>query len=126
MMRAHIFVKAQAASIAGSAVDYLTTILLAECFHVWYLLANFLGNLFGGVFLFFLCRKWVFPSDKGGIRLQMIKFILVFAGNMLLSAAGVFLITHFFGINYIISKTLVSILLGISFNYLMQKYFVFT
>jgi len=120
------FIKVQAASIAGSAADYLTTILLVEYFHCWYLLANFLGNLVGGGFLFILSRKWIFRSSKGGVRIQMAKFVLMFAGNLLLSAFGVFVVTHFFRVNYIVSKTIISILLGVSYNYIMQRKFVFT
>jgi putative flippase GtrA len=125
-MPEHNFIKVQAASIAGSVLDYLTTILFVEYFHCWYLLANFTGNIFGGAFLFILCRKWIFHTSEQNVRLQIAKFILVFAGNLLLSAVGVFLITHFFRINYIISKTMVSVLLGISYNYIMQKRFVFS
>jgi putative flippase GtrA len=126
MMQGLTFIKVQAASIAGSAADYLTTIFLVEYFHLWYLLANFTGNMIGGALLFILCRKWIFHSNKDGVRLQVVKFILTFAGNLLLSAIGVFIITHYFGINYIFSKTMVSVLLGISYNYLMQKNFVFS
>jgi len=119
------FIKVQAASIAGSAADYLTTILLVEYFHCWYLLANFLGNLVGGSCLFMLSRKWIFRSSSGSVPLQMVKFVLMFAGNLLLSALGVFVLTQFFRVNYIVSKTIISILLGVSYNYFMQKKFVF-
>jgi len=125
-MSTSTFIKVQAASIAGSAVDYLTTILLVEYFHCWYLLANLLGNLIGGSALFVLSRKWIFPSSRGRVRIQVIKFILMFAGNLLLSGLGVFVLTQFFGLNYLISKTVISILLGVSYNYLMQKKFVFS
>jgi putative flippase GtrA len=125
-MAAFTFLKVQAGNIAGSAADYLTTILLVTCFHTWYLLANFSGNIIGWSILFVLSRKWIFSSNQDSVRLQMAKFILMVAGNLLLSALGVFLITHFFGVNYLVSKTIVSILLGLTYNYFMQKNFVFS
>jgi putative flippase GtrA len=119
------FIKVQAASIAGSLADYLVTIFLVESFHCWYLFANLAGNICGGVAQFFLCRNWVFKRGNRNMQIQVIRFILVFTGNLIFSAAGVYLFTHNLHLNYIISKTLTSVLLGISYNYYLQKKFVF-
>jgi putative flippase GtrA len=120
------FIKVQAASILGSIADYLTTIILVELAGCWYLLANFIGNIIGGSLQFVLCRNWAFHAGSGNRQNQITKFALVFFGNLLLSAAGVYLFTHYLRINYIISKTLASVLLGVSYNYIMQKKYVFT
>ena len=119
------FFKVQAASILGSLADYLTTIILVEIFNCWYLIANFAGNIIGGTAQFFLCRNWAFGGGNNSMQVQIMKFILVFAGNLLLSAAGVYLFTHYLRVNYLISKTITSVLLGLSYNYFMQKKFVF-
>jgi putative flippase GtrA len=119
------FIKVQAASILGSLADYLITIILVEIFHCWYLYTNLTGNICGAGLQFILSRNWVFHADKSKAGNQAFKFILFFAGNILLSAAGVYFFTHFLGINYIISKTLTSVLLGVSYNYFMLKKFVF-
>ncbi|PWT75247.1 MAG: GtrA family protein [Bacteroidetes bacterium] len=119
------FLKVQAASIIGSAADYLITILLLKIFHFWYLAANFTGNVTGGAVQFILSRGWAFQGGRGGIKIQIIKYILFFVGNILLSACGVFLLTHFAGLDPIISKTITSILLGLTYNYFVQKKFVF-
>ena len=119
------FVKVQAASILGSVADYLVTIFLVEVFHSWYVLANLTGNICGGTLQFILCRNWAFKAEKGKIQNQVARFILVFIGNLVLSAAGVYIFTNYFGINYIISKTITSILLGVSYNYILQKKYVF-
>jgi putative flippase GtrA len=119
------FIKVQAASILGSLSDYLVTILLVEVFHCWYLPANLAGNICGGSLQFILCRSWAF-GIKGHLRPQQVsKFVLVFIGNLVLSAAGIYFFTHVLKMNYIISKTLTSVFLGLTYNYLMQKKFVF-
>jgi putative flippase GtrA len=120
------FIKVQAASILGSLVDYGATIIGVEIFHCWYLVANLAGNICGGATQFILCRNWAFKADQGKIRIQVIKFILVFIGNIILSAAGIYLFTHYIRINYIVSKTITSVLLGVSYNYYMQKKYVFS
>lgn len=119
------FLKVQAASIAGSVLDYLLTIVLVSVLHWGYVLASLSGNILGAVTLFVLCRNWIFRPEKGNIRVQVIRFMLVFAGNMLLASIGIYLLTHYFHIQYILSKTIVSVLLGVSYNYVMQKKFVF-
>jgi putative flippase GtrA len=58
--------------------------------------------------------------------LQIMRFILVFVGNMILASIGIYILTHFLKVHYIISKTILSVLLGISYNYIMQKKFVFS
>jgi len=120
------FIKAQAAAILGSLADFLTTIILVEFFHCWYIVANLVGNICGGTAQFLLSRNWAFKAAEGRMPVQIIKFILVFAGNLLLSAIAVYFFTHYLHINYIISKTISSVLLGISYNYILQKKFVFT
>jgi putative flippase GtrA len=119
------FLKVQAASIAGSIVDYLVTIILVSGFHCWYLVASVSGNIFGAAALFILCRKWIFRPDKGSMRLQILRFTGVFVGNMILALVGIYALSHFLHIHYIISKTIVSVLMGVSYNYVMQKKFVF-
>ena len=56
---------------------------------------------------------------------QILKYILVWNGNLLLTSSGIFLVTHYMEINYAISKIMISVLVGISYNYLLQKNFVF-
>ena len=119
------FIKMQAASVLGSIADYVTTIFLVEVLHCWYLVANLAGNIIGGSAQFILCRNWAFKVSGNKVKPQALKFILVFIGNLILSAAGVYLLTHYLRINYIISKTITSVLLGVSYNYIMQKQFVF-
>jgi putative flippase GtrA len=120
-----VFIRVQVASILGSAADYATTILLTEIFGCPYLISNFMGNMLGGTAQFNLCRHWAFKNITGKMPVQVSRFILAFAGNLVLSAAGVYLITRFLGFNYIISKTITSILLGVTYNYYVQKKYVF-
>ena len=119
------FLKAQAASILGSLADFFIAILLVEIFHCWYITGNLIGNICGAMAQFILCRNWAFNADKTKTGEQAIKFIFVWVGNFLLSAAGVYFFTHYLHINYIVSKIITSVLLGMSYNYFLQKRFVF-
>jgi putative flippase GtrA len=119
------FVKAQASSIIASIFDFLTTIVCKEFFYLWYVNASLTGSIAGGVINFVLGRAWVFNRKDKTILQQVIKYIAVWGGNIMLTTFGVFLITHYVGLSYIISKVLVSVTVGVSYNYLLQKRFVF-
>jgi putative flippase GtrA len=119
------FLKLQAASIAGSILDYLITIVLVSWFHWDYVIASLVGNILGATSLFVLCRHWIFRMGKGSVHVQILRFVIVFAGNMILASIGIFLLTHFMHLYYVLSKTIMSVSLGVSYNYVMKKKFVF-
>lgn len=121
------FIKAQTALIGGSLGDFLVTILLVQVFNCWYITGNVAGNVAGAIAQFILSRNWVFnaPKQKSTIPGQVIKFVLMWAGSIALSVLGVYLLTQYIHLHYLLSKLIVSALLGISYTYLMSKKFVF-
>jgi putative flippase GtrA len=122
----YTFIKAQAALIAGSLADFLFTILMVQVFHCWYVTGSIAGNIAGAAAQFILSRNWVFNAGKQKMPVQLIKFALMWAGNIALSAAGVYSLTRYFNLHYLLSKLIISILLGVSYTYLLSKKFVFT
>jgi putative flippase GtrA len=119
------FVKAQVASLSASIIDFLTTLVCTQVFHFWYVIGSVAGTTAGGLLNFTLGRNWVFDSKERGVGGQVLKYILVWTGNLLLTTGGVFLVTHYLHVNYILSKIIVSGTVGTGYNYLMQKKFVF-
>ncbi|MGI4744353.1 MAG: GtrA family protein [Janthinobacterium lividum] len=119
------FIKAQAAAAAGTAVDFLVTIICVEGLHSWYLLGTVLGNVAGGITNFYLGRHLVFEASAQRAPAQGLRYFMVWLGSMLLNAAGVYLLTQLLHVNYLYSKVLVSLLVGVGFNYTLQVYFVF-
>lgn len=119
------FVKAQASSFIASTFDFLTTVVCKEFFYLWYVTATLLGTIVGGALNFVLGRVWVFDGKEKGIPQQVLKYLVVWGGNSILNTSGVFFVTHCTGLSYIISKALVSISVGVSYNYFLQKKFVF-
>jgi putative flippase GtrA len=124
-MRMATFLKAQASSLAATAFDYLTTIVLVDVFGWWYLAGSITGTIAGGVLNFMLGRLWTFNATDGKVEWQFIKYALVWSGNLLLNAAGVFIITHYMGLDYRVSKVITGLIVGIGYNYVLQKKFVF-
>ena len=59
-----LFISAQIAAFIGTAVDFITVILLTEFFNLWYVVSNAIGATFGaitnfllGTFLGFFCHS---------------------------------------------------------------------
>jgi len=121
----YTFIKAQAALIVGSLADFLTTILLVEVFHCWYIAGNAMGNIVGAIAQFILSRNWAFHAEKENVSGQIIKFVLIWGGNIAISAAGVYALTNYFHLHYLISKLVVSIVMGLTYMFFLSKYFVF-
>jgi putative flippase GtrA len=119
------FLKAQGSSLAATLADFLVTILLTEVLGVWYAVANVAGVVTGGVVNFTVNRHWVFESTDAAVRQQAVRYILVWCGNLLLNALGVYFITKEAHWNYILSKVLVALVIGWGYNYVLQKKYVF-
>lgn len=120
-----IFLKAQVASLAASLVDYFCTIVLVEVFGLWAVWASSLGTFAGGIVNFSMSRRWVFSARDEKAILQMKRYIIVWVGYLLLTTLFVYLLTHSLQVNYIITKVCVSFIMGIFYNYPLQKKFVF-
>ena len=119
------FLKAQASSIISTALDFSVTIIFKEFFKFWYLAASIAGTLTGGVANFLLGRSWVFDGKGKRMHRQVVKYMITWTGNLLLTTLGVFVFTHYAGFSYIISKILTAVIVGVGYNYMLQKKFVF-
>jgi putative flippase GtrA len=119
------FLKSQVASITATIVDFIVTIILVEIFKCSYVYATIAGTASGGITYFLISRRWVFDARGGDINTQMIKYLLVWIVYLLISTTCVFVITHYLGVSYILSKVLVAVLMSISYNYVLNKKFVF-
>lgn len=119
------FIKAQASSLVASAVDFLATVVAVEILGIKYVPATAIGNVIGGITNFLLGRGWVFSASHDKANYQALRYFLVWVGNICLNVGGVYIFTHFIGIRYEISKIIVALIVGFSYNYLLQKRYVF-
>ena len=119
------FIKAQASSVICTVFDFFITIVFKEVFKFWYVAASAIGTIAGGMMNFALGRRWVFNGRDKKVPKQLIKYLITWTGNLLLTTLGVFFFTHYLGLSYIVSKVITAIIIGIGYNYMLQKKFVF-
>jgi len=122
----NIFLKAQISSFVATLVDFGITIFLKEICGLWYLFSTTAGSILGGLTNFILGRKWVFKATEFPPGSQAIRYLFVWAGSILLNIGSVFLLTSVGHFNYLLSKVITSLIIGIFFNYFLQKKFVFS
>ncbi len=119
------FFKYNIIAVLATGIDFIVFILLTETFDLWYVKSTVISAIIGGIAAFIMNRNWVFLSKGGQLSKQAIKYLIVWVSSIFLNAAGLFLIVESTNINEIISKIIVSILVGVGYNFLMYKFFVF-
>lgn len=119
------FLKANISSSIASFFDYLVTIFLVSFFRIDVVIASITGTIFGGILNFVIGRTWVFESRKRKVHQQAIRYSIVWTGNLLLNASGMYILTKLLKIHYVISKLFVSLIVGFCYNYVLQKKYVF-
>ena len=113
------------ASFLATGVDFLVLISLTEVLNFWYLLSATIGAISGGIVGFLLGRNWAFMSKSANQSEQAFKYSFVWIGSIALNVGLLYIFVEYFEIQYILSKIMVAIIVGVGFNYLLQKNFIF-
>lgn len=119
------FAKAQCSAWVASAVDFGLTLLLTGVFGVWYGYATLSGAFTGGLVNCGINYRWVFHAFGMKKKYIALRYLFVWTGSIALNTWGTWRVTELAGINYIVSKTIVAVLVAVLWNYQLQRTFVF-
>lgn len=122
------FIKFGLVGLSNTAVSYI--VYLACIFlGMQYLLANICGFIISVINAFYWNNKYVFTLQEGGKRSLLQSFfktLLSYAGtSLVLSNILLFLQVHYLGIHQVIAP-LISMLITIPLNYLLNKFWAFS
>ena len=106
-------------------MDFGLLFLLTEIFHVYYMISVVIGAVAGAAVNFFLNRHWSFDASHRGVHGQAFRYTLVSAGSLALNSAGIWAVTESLHVHYGISVAVVTFIVGIVFNFPLQRYFVY-
>ena len=112
-------------AVLATGIDFLVFILLFEIFDIWYVASTFISTICGGIAAFVLNRNWAFLGKSGKLGNQASRYLIVWMGSILLNTVGLYLIVESIDMGSVVSKIIVSVIVGIGYNFLMNKYFVF-
>jgi len=119
------FIRSQMTSLIATAFDYLVFFTCVELMEVYYVTAAAISAAVGAIISFYLGRTWAFRRRDGSLSAQAVKYLLTSGVSLFLNTAGIYLLTDYANIPYGFSKVIISILIGIFFNFLMYRYFVY-
>ena len=112
-------------ALVATATDFMIFILLTKVLGIWYVTSTIISAVSGGIVAFIFNRNWVFISKDGKITKQAIKYFFVWVTSIFLNTTGLYLVVEYTSLEKIVSKILVSASVGIGFNFLMNKFYVF-
>ena len=92
---------------------------------VWYGYATLIGAFTGGLVNCGINYRWVFHAFGLKKKYVALRYVFVWVGSIALNTFGTWRLTELAGINYVISKTIVAVLVAVLWNYQLQSKFVF-
>ena len=92
---------------------------------MWYAYATLLGAFSGGLVNCGINYRWVFHAFGLKKKYVALRYVFVWIGSIAFNTLGTWRLTELTGMNYIISKTIVAVLVAVLWNYQMQRTFVF-
>jgi len=119
------FIKSQFSSIAATTVDFLLLVGLTELLGIYYLVSTAIASAVGAIVSFLLGRHWAFRRAHKGIIAQALKYAIVSLTILLFNVAGMYFFTDILSIQYVFSKIIVSILVGVFISFPLFRYFVY-
>ncbi len=119
------FLRYNTVATIATGIDFGVFILLNDLLDFWYVLSTFLSATTGGITAFILNRSWVFNSNDRQLNTQILKYLLVWGGSIFLNTFGLYLLVESSNISKIVSKVIVTIFIGITYNFLMSRFFIF-
>jgi len=121
----HSFSKSQISAFIATAIDFICLVVLVEIFNVWYASATAIAALAGAISNFLLGRHWSFMATDDHWHGQAWRYSIVALGSLVLNTLGVYALTDLFTLQYLISKVITALVVGIVFNYPLHRYYVF-
>jgi putative flippase GtrA len=120
------FLKAQGSSLIATIVDFSVTNIFIKMLAINKVVASVSGTISGGITNFLINRFFVFnKGEKSTSSKEGVRYMIVWFGNLLLNAGGVYVLAELLNCNINISKIAVSLCVGFFYNYPLQKKFVF-
>jgi putative flippase GtrA len=119
------FARSVLTSIFTTSLDFGVLYGLVELAGVNDVVATLLGTIVGATSNFLINRRWVFAAVSGHAGHQAARYLLTQVGSSAIHTAGVWVLTRFGGIRYLVAKVVIACVAYLVWNYPMNRSFVF-
>jgi putative flippase GtrA len=120
-----VFARHQIGAIVSTALDFATMIAWVELGHGSPVTGTAVGAAVGGLSNFTLGRHWIFDADAGPVGGQMVRYALVSLFGLGWNTLGQKFLLAFSHLPYPITRAMIAVVVGVFWNYPMQRWFVF-
>lgn len=119
--RVLVWVRYILAGCPGFLLYYVLLFSLTEYAGLWYLISAVIGGVANLVSNFLLQKYWTFKNnERGATHKQIMKYTFLFIGIGLINLGGLYVLTEWIGIWYMLAQLIVSTVLT-SIGYLITK-----
>jgi putative flippase GtrA len=119
------YLRSQVVAGLATLVDFVLMVVLVEWGVMNYVAATACGALAGGATAFLSNRHWSFLASDRSVRIQALRYALVWSGSLGLNCLLVYLMTEHGGLTYTWSKAVTALLVGACFNFPLHRHYVF-
>ena len=119
------FLKSELSSLSSSIVDLSVFTLCSVVFHCNIVVSTSAGVIVGGVVNFLMNRNFAFKSFEQKKSHQVLRYLVVWCGSLMLNTYGTYLFVETLGINKFVSRLSVGLIVRFVWNFPLLKYFVF-
>ncbi len=125
------FYRAQLSALVATGVDYAVTAALFQLGGVDYVWSSLLGAVAGGVLNCVVNYHWTFSDTEASKRTVAMRYMVVWSGSIALNAWGVAVVARWLSSAQVVlttlmtAKVIVTVLVGLAWNYVMQKRWVY-
>ncbi len=122
----HVLGKHQLSSMVATAVDYAVMIAIVSIVRLGGpVTGTVIGASCGALTNFGLNRYFTFKSTGSRARWQLLRYVLVSGGSLLLNAGGMHLLALELRMQYVVARLLIGLFVSLLWNFPMHRYFVF-
>ncbi|MBL4594161.1 MAG: GtrA family protein [Flavobacteriales bacterium] len=121
----YTFIRHQIAGFIATLGDFVVFNLLTYAIGIYYLTSNIFAAITGAVVNFIISTYWAFPGSKNSLKNQILKYVIVSIGSLILNTFTLYILTDFFKLPPNVSKIITAIAIALTYNFLLMRYFVF-
>jgi putative flippase GtrA len=122
---APLLARHQVGALVATAFDFSTMVFLVQAGGFDPVPATAVGAACGALTNFLVSRGWIFRAEGASPTMQVARYVLVSGASLVLNTTGQHILHHLLGVQYVIARVMVAVVVSVAWNFPMHRAFVF-